>query len=65
MEVLYVGAPAQEPQELMDNRAQVALFRRYEREAVLQAEPHLVAEYRPGAGSGPVILEVPLLKDRP
>src|SRR5690606_32632704 len=48
------GLAAQEPQQLVDDRAQVQLLGGDQREAVVQVEAHLPAEHAPRAGAGPV-----------
>jgi hypothetical protein len=49
-----VGLPAQEPQQLVDDRAQVQLLGRDQWKAVLEIEAHLPAEHAAGAGTGAV-----------
>jgi hypothetical protein len=49
-----IAVAAQEPQQLEDDRLQVHLLRRHQREAFVQVEAHLVAEDALGAGAGAV-----------
>jgi hypothetical protein len=63
LELLDVGAAAQEPEELVDDRAQVELLGGEDREALGQVEAHLVAEDRQGAGPGAVPLLHSLVED--
>ena len=58
LEVRGIGVPGQEPQELMDDRPGVNLFRGQQRKAGTQVEAHLVSEYRERAGSRAVVLAV-------
>src|SRR5690606_534537 len=51
LQPFHIGLTAQEPQELDNDGTQVKLFGRHQRETLAQIEPHLVAEYRPCAGS--------------
>ncbi len=53
-QVRDIGRALQEPDQFMDDRLQVHFLGRQEREAFLQIEAHLVAEYRAGAGAGAV-----------
>ena len=54
LEVFCVGVALQEPQQFVDDGAQVAFFGRHQREALRQIEAHLVAEHAGGAGAGAV-----------
>ncbi len=56
VEIFDVGVPREEPQQLVDNRLEVQLLGRDQREALRQIEPHLVAEYGQRAGAGAVVL---------
>src|SRR5262249_19243644 len=58
-----VRLAAQEPEELVDDRAKVELLRREQREALAQIEPHLVAEDPARAGAGAVGSIAPLGQD--
>ena len=49
-----VGLAAQEPQQLVDDRAQVQLLGGDQRKALRQVEAHLPAEHAAGAGAGAV-----------
>ena len=51
-----VGVAAQEPEQFDDDRSQVQLLGRQQREAVGEVEAHLRAEQRQGAGAGAVLL---------
>src|SRR4051812_25838131 len=51
-----VGVAAQEPQQYDDDRAQVKLLGRQQRESFRKVEAHLRAEPRQGAGSRAVLL---------
>lgn len=53
-QVSGVGRAGQEPDQFMNDRFQVQLLGGDQREAFLQIEAHLVAEYRTGAGAGAV-----------
>ncbi|MNF38376.1 hypothetical protein D3C84_193210 [compost metagenome] len=57
LQVLDVGVALEEPQQLVDDRFQVALLGGDQREAGGQVEAHLVAEHAVGAGAGAVGLE--------
>ncbi|MNN40055.1 hypothetical protein D3C81_1541150 [compost metagenome] len=57
LQVLDVGVALQEPQQLVDDRLEVALLGGHQREALAQVEAHLVAEHAVGAGAGTVALE--------
>src|SRR5699024_3638042 len=59
----HVGVPAQEPQQLTDDRPQVQLLGRQRGEARGEVEPHLVAEDRQGPGAGAVALLHALVED--
>ena len=54
LEIGDIGIAAQEPDQLVDDRLQMQLLRRHQREAVGEIEAHLVAEDRFRAGAGPV-----------
>src|SRR3989442_1075424 len=54
LEPFHVGVAAQEPQQLVDDGFEVQLFRRQEREALVQREAQLPAEQRERAGAGAV-----------
>src|SRR6185437_1235258 len=56
LEVTDVGIALQEPQQLVDDRAQVQLLGGDQREAVVEVEAHLPAEHAAGAGTGAVAL---------
>ena len=62
LEPAHVRVAAQEPEELADDRADVHLLRRHEREAVGQVEPHLVAEDAERAGARAVGLRDPVVE---
>jgi hypothetical protein len=64
-EVGDVGAARQEPEELVDDGADVKLFRGQQGEALREVEAHLIAEDAQRAGPGPVRLLDPLLQDVP
>ena len=44
MQILHIGVAAQKPQQLIDDRAQMQFLGGQQWEAVVQVEPHLVAE---------------------
>ncbi len=56
LEILHIGIPAQEPEQFVDNRLEVELLGRQQREAVVQTEAHLVPEDAGRARSRPVFL---------
>jgi len=56
VQVFYIGVAFEEPQQLVDNRAQVQLFRRQQGETLVEVEPHLVAEHAARARAGAVVL---------
>ena len=56
VQVFYVGVAFEEPQQFIDNRAQVQLFRCQQGETLVEVESHLVAEHAAGAGAGAVVL---------
>ena len=49
VQVLYVGVAFQEPQQLVDNGAQVQFLSGEQRETLVEVETHLVAEHAAGA----------------
>ena len=49
-----VGGTLEEPQEFINDAAQVDLLGRHQRETVLQIETHLAAEHRAGAHAGAI-----------
>ena len=53
-EVLDVAIALEEPKQFMDDRAQVKLLRRYERETFLKVKAHLITENRTRARAGTV-----------
>src|SRR5208283_2073199 len=58
-----VGVAAQKPQQLVDHRAQMQLLGRHQRKSCAQIKSQLLAEERPGAGTGAVLLGHALLAD--
>ena len=62
-QVLDVRVAAQKPQQLVDDRAQVNLLGRDDRQPVFEVEAHLVAEGADGAGSGAVLFGGPVAED--
>src|SRR5690606_26943733 len=56
LQVGDVGLALQEPQQFVDDRAQVQLLGGDQREALAQVEAHLPAEHAAGAGAGAVRL---------
>ncbi len=56
LQVADVGLTFEEPQQLVDDRAQVAFLRRDQRKTLGQIEAHLVAEDAVGASAGAVAL---------
>ena len=56
LEPADVGVAAEEPQQLDDDRPQVQLLRREQRESLGEVETHLRPEAGQGAGSGAVLL---------
>jgi hypothetical protein len=63
VEILNVRLTAQKPQQLVNNRSQVKLFRRHERKPIGQVEPHLIAENTACAGAGAVALGNAVIED--
>ena len=57
LQVRDIRGAGEEPDQFMDDRPQVQLFRGHQREPVLQVEAHLVAEHGTGAGAGAVGLD--------
>ena len=56
VQVLQISVAAQKPQQLIYNRLQMQLLRRKQREAFVEVEAHLVAEYADCPGSCTVTL---------
>ena len=50
-----VRVATQEPQQFIDDRADMDLFRRHQGEALREVEPHLASEQTPRANAGTVI----------
>ena len=65
LEVADVGVAAQKPEQLVNDRFEMQLFRREEREAFAQIEARLCAENRKRARSGPIAARPSLLQDEP
>ena len=65
VQVADIGVAGDEPQQLVDNRAQVHLLGGQQREPVGQVETHLVAEYALGAYARSVLLYGAVLADVP
>ena len=63
LEVGDVGVALQEPQELVDDAAQVQLLGRQDGKTLRQVETHLVAEQAEGTGSGPIGTLLPLVEE--
>ena len=55
-QILDIGVAAQEPQQLMDDGAQMQLLGGDQRKTAREIEAHLMAEDRKRAGSGAVVL---------
>jgi hypothetical protein len=55
-EIFDVGVAGKKPQQLVDDRLEVKLFGRRQREAVCETKAHLVAENRDRPGPGAVAL---------
>ena len=45
LQVVHIRVALQKPQQFIDDRLQVQLLRRQQREALFQVKPHLVSEY--------------------
>src|SRR5438105_3826802 len=54
LEPSYVGVAAQEPQQLVEDRLEVQLLRREQREALVEREAQLPSEHRQRAGAGAI-----------
>ena len=54
LEIGDIGFAFQKPEQLVNNRTQMQLFRRHQRKPCIQIEAHLGTEYRSGAGAGAV-----------
>src|SRR3546814_5384854 len=65
LQIPDVRVALQEPQQFVDDRLDVQLLGREQRETLGQVEAHLVAEHAVGAGPGPVLLENAGLADMP
>ena len=65
VQVLDVGVARNEPQQLVDNGAQVHLLGGEQREAVGQIEAHLIAEHALRAHAGAVALHNAIGADMP
>ncbi|MEN9437036.1 MAG: hypothetical protein RIR09_1691, partial [Pseudomonadota bacterium] len=53
---VVVAATSEEPQQFLNDAAQMHLFGGHEREAFVQVEAHLVAEHAARTGTGSVCL---------
>ena len=65
VQILDVGRPREEPEELVDDRSQMELLRRDEREPLRKVEAHLAAEERARARARAVGLVCAVFKDLP
>ena len=54
VEVFHVGVAGEEPQQLVDDRAQMELLGGHKRKTVVQVEAHLAAEHAQGSSAGAV-----------
>lgn len=63
LEIFYIGVASEEPEQLIDDRAQMKLFGGHQREAVRQVKPHLVPEHAARAGAGSVVLLDAFIED--
>ena len=63
LEVLDVGISGNEPEQFVDNRFQVHLLGRQQRETFGKVKPHLVSEDTLRADAGPVVLDRPFVHD--
>ncbi len=61
VEIRDVGVACEKPQQLVDDRLQMELLRRHEREAAAQIETHLVPENRQRAGPCTIVLARPVI----
>ena len=61
LEIACVGRSLQKPQQLVDDRLSVQLFRRHEREALAQVEAHLGPKKAERPGARPVFFTKPLM----
>ncbi|AEW75054.1 hypothetical protein EcWSU1_03626 [Enterobacter ludwigii] len=62
MQIRNVGIALQEPEQFMNDRAQVAALCRHQRKTFLQIEAHLVAKNGERAGTGTVIFRRALIE---
>jgi len=60
-----VGVAAQEPEQLVDDRAQVQLLGGDQRESLREVEAHLVAEDAARPGAGAIAAHGAALEDQP
>ena len=63
-QIFDVGVAFQEPQKLVDDRAQVQLLRREHREPGIEIEAHLIAEDAERARAGAIVLARAVVADR-
>ena len=61
----HVGVPREEPEQFVNDRAQVQPLGGDQREARRQVEAHLMAEHRERAGAGAVLLDGAHVEDAP
>ena len=55
MQVRNIRVAAQEPEQLVDDGAQMQFLGRNDRKTLAQIETHLIAEHAESPGTGPII----------
>src|SRR5690606_31025768 len=63
-QILDVRVACEKPQELVNDRAQMQLLRREQRETFREIEPHLMTEHAERACAGAIVLARAALADR-
>ena len=62
-QILSIGVPVQKPQQLVNDRTQMAFFGGDQGKARAQVETHLIAKHTHGARSGTIFLAGAMLFD--
>src|SRR5690349_15090745 len=63
LQIADIGVAGEEPQQLVDDRLDMQLLGRDQREALAEVEAHLVAEHALGAGARAVALDDALVEN--